>query len=67
MDEWKLIEDAEPPHDTPVLLGWWYHGLWRMEATSFSTGWRRNGVSTISTHGQATHWMTLPEPPSELG
>ncbi|WP_411755904.1 DUF551 domain-containing protein [Sinorhizobium meliloti] len=49
-----------------VLLAWsdsTLAGGWKMEAGMASWGWRRGGVSNMSEHGQATHWMPLPEPP----
>lgn len=58
---WRLIKTA--PHETPVLLGWWSDGEWLYEAGKASHGWRRELISTMSWHGQATHWMPLPEPP----
>jgi hypothetical protein len=58
---WQPIETA--PHEQKVLLGWWYMGEWMCEAAMASHGWRRNGISTMSWHGQATHWQPLPPPP----
>jgi len=63
---WQKIESA--PHGERVLLGWWQpDGLgeqdWECEVGAASWGWRRNGVSNMSYHGRATHWMPLPEPP----
>ena len=71
--EWRPIESA--PMDTRVLLGWfetWPNLVWRMTADiaghandmpaprpfegTRSNGWR---------HGQATHWIPLPQPPTE--
>lgn len=61
---WRTIESA--PHETNVLLAYWDESLgnWRMEAGMASWGWRRDGVSNMSRHGQATHWMPLPRPPA---
>lgn len=62
---WRLIDDA--PADTDLLLGWWQEWpsrKWQTQvgfAHSTKGGWW---------HGQATHWMHLPEPAdllSELG
>lgn len=58
---WQPIETA--PHGEPVLLGWWYAGKWENEVAPATTGWQRGGFSTMSQHGQATHWMRLPAPP----
>jgi hypothetical protein len=58
---WQSIETA--PHEQKVLVGWWYNGEWECEAAMASHGWRRNGISTMSWHGQATHWQSLPPPP----
>ena len=58
---WRQIETA--PHGEPVLLGWWYEGKWRNEVAPATTGWRRGAYSTMSQHGQATHWLPLPAPP----
>lgn len=62
---WQPIEAA--PHDTNVLLAWadsTLPGGWKMEAGMASWGWRRDGVSNMSEHGQATHWMPLPSAPA---
>jgi hypothetical protein len=58
MGEWRLVETA--PHATWVLLGWWDEGEWNSATGFASHGWRRGGISTMSRHGQATHWMPLP-------
>jgi len=59
---WRPIEVA--PHGDDVLLGWYdANGQWRMELRPYSTGWSRDGVSTMSRHSWATHWMPLPFPP----
>ncbi len=67
-EEWQPIETA--PHETHVLLGWWYVPPWKDSAPRWETevgsathGWSRNGVSTLSKHGSATHWAALPAPP----
>lgn len=59
---WQPIETA--PHEERVLLGWVYDGAWFCETGMASHGWRRNGVSNMSRHGQATYWMPLPAHPS---
>lgn len=59
---WQPIETA--PHEQNVLVGWWYNGEWKCETAMASHGWRRNGISTMSRHGQATHWQPLPAPPA---
>lgn len=54
---WHPIETA--PRDEVVLMAWLYRGEWQYEAGlagSTRGGWL---------HGQATHWMPLPAPPSE--
>lgn len=61
-DKWQPIDTA--PADTELLLGWFHQFLgdgrcWHMTvdfACSTRGGWW---------HGQATHWMPLPEPPEE--
>lgn len=59
---WLTIDSA--PHDRDVLLGWRLSsGEWTCEVRPYSTGWRINGVSTISHHSWATHWQPLPAPP----
>jgi|SRR5687768_348673 len=58
---WRDISTA--PHETYVLLGWWDEGKWNCETGLASHGWRRNGVSNMSRHGQATHWRMLPDGP----
>ncbi len=67
MSEWQTIETA--PHEEQVLLGWWYTPPWKdqpprweCETGEASRGWTRNGVSTMSRHGSATHWQPLPPP-----
>lgn len=61
---WQDIGTA--PHEVNVLLAYWDEMMnrWQMEAGMASWGWRRDGVSNMSRHGQATHWMPLPAPPS---
>jgi hypothetical protein len=62
--EWQPIETA--PHEVNVLLAWvdsTFPEQWKMEAGMASWGWRRDGISNMSEHGQATHWMPLPAPP----
>jgi hypothetical protein len=61
-NRWQPIETA--PHETYVLLGWWDEGKWNSATGFASHGWRRDGISTMSWHGQATHWMPLPPAPS---
>jgi hypothetical protein len=59
---WQGIESA--PHGVLVLVGWNdTMGVWNAETAYASQGWRRGGVSTMSRHGQATHWMPLPPAP----
>jgi hypothetical protein len=61
MGKWQSIETA--PHDEYILLGWWDDGVWNSTTGRASHGWRRGSISTMSRHGQATHWMALPPPP----
>lgn len=66
--QWQPIETA--PHETNVLLAWpdsTLPGGWKVEAGMASWGWRRDGVSNMSEHGQATHWQPLPAPPAQEG
>jgi hypothetical protein len=58
---WLPIETA--PHETRVLLGWWYDGVWISEVGEASHGWTRNGISNMSRHGQAVYWRPLPTGP----
>lgn len=61
---WQPIETA--PHETLVILGWRENGVWKQEIALASAGERLpNGYSNRWWHGQATHWMPLPAPPSE--
>jgi hypothetical protein len=58
--QWQPIETA--PKDVPVLLGWEdsFRREWEYEAGLYGStrgGWL---------HGQATHWMPLPSPPSPI-
>ena len=65
---WRPIESA--PHNEPVLLAWKSNGLetWNFEAGAASHGTRYpNGASSMSFHGQATHWRPLPAPPAAGG
>ena len=67
-DQWQDISTA--PHGEIVLLGWWTpDGLgnsnWDCEVACASWGWRTGSISNMSRHGQATHWMPLPAPPSK--
>lgn len=57
MSEWKPIESA--PKDEKLLLGWFatYDGQWQQTvdlAHCTRGGWM---------HGQATHWLPLPQGP----
>lgn len=61
---WQPIETA--PHETDVILGWWYIPPWKDSVPNWETelgwatrGWTINGISTRSAHGAATHWMPL--------
>lgn len=59
---WQPIETA--PHGEEVLLGWLeWDGAWKMEVSQASWGWSTKTASNISRHGQATHWMPLPDAP----
>ncbi len=62
---WQPVETA--PHGKPVLLAWqdWRDGKWIMDVGAASTGERNEVASSISHHGSATHWMPLPQHPSE--
>ena len=63
---WKPIETA--PHEVVVLLAWRDSFLpkWNYEAGFASHGTSYpNGASSMSFHGQATHWHHLPPPPSD--
>lgn len=61
---WQDIASA--PHDEVVLLAWQsWDGIWTVEATTASHGERfPNGYSTMSYHGQATHWQPIPPMPT---
>lgn len=62
---WQPIETA--PHEELVVLGWQEDGVWKQEIALASAGERfPNGYSNRWTHGRATHWMPLPEPPAAL-
>jgi hypothetical protein len=64
-DGWSDDMSAAP-HEKLVLLYWkrWDDSEY-MEAGYASTGKRfPNGYSTMSFHGDATHWRELPPPPS---
>ncbi len=59
------IEDAEPIHGSILLLGWFdWNGSWCCEVGPYSTGRRVGKTSSVSYHGQATHYMYLPLPPN---
>ena len=67
---WQPI-DENTPHGEQLLLGWWQaNGLgqfdWISEVGAASWGWRRGSISNMSRHGNATHWMPLPTPPTAL-
>ncbi|HYC01590.1 MAG TPA: DUF551 domain-containing protein [Candidatus Limnocylindrales bacterium] len=57
--EWRDIDEA--PSNVKVIL----YGPYGIECGYASHGWPRNsqGISNMSYHGSATHWMPLPEPP----
>ena len=63
-DGWQSVETA--PHGEDVLLYCPEYGFAspaHVEVGPYSTGWRRDGYSTMSYHARATHWRPLPEPP----
>lgn len=69
MNSWFSVSENPPPHNEPVLL--WSpptpgHPNGETEVANYSSGFERNsvGVSNLSIHGSATHWMPLPEPPN---
>lgn len=60
---WMPIETA--PHEKLCVLGWLEGGVWKQEIDVASAGQRwPNGYSNRWFHGQATHWMRLPAPPT---
>ncbi len=64
--KWHVADEA--PHEKNVLMAWpdeTIPGGWRYEAGMVSWGWRRDGVSNMSRHGLATHFIPLPAPPTE--
>lgn len=70
--EWQdIIEDDQGvtnvPHNTVVHLAWWHTLMkeWRYETCKFSTGGKTMYGSNYSEHGDATHWMPLPQPPQQ--
>lgn len=69
MNSWlEIPEDYDIEDDAPIhgelLLGWHdWEGKWRCEVSPYSTGKRVGRTSSVSFHGQATHYMYLPMPP----
>lgn len=64
-DEWLPVETA--PHGEDVLLYCPAYGFASpacVEVGPYSSGWRRDGYSTMSYHARATHWRPLPPPPT---
>lgn len=62
--QWQPIQTA--PHGQEVLLGWVdWDGAWITEVAMATRGWRTERVSTMSSHGRATHWQPLPAPPAD--
>lgn len=64
-ERWRPIETA--PHGEIVLLAWKDSFLpqWSFEVGFASHGTRYpTGYSSVSQHGQATHWRPLPPPPA---
>jgi len=63
-NQWQPIETA-PLDDTKLLLAWykkWPDGRWHFEAApAGNVDIARQGCGSV--HGDATHWMPLPEPP----
>ena len=55
--EWQPIETA--PKDVVLLLGWYGFGDKWETCTDYYHNSRGGWL-----HGQATHWMPLPEPPT---
>jgi Protein of unknown function (DUF551) len=76
MNDWQPIKTA-PKDGTPILL-WWKGctkpavGKWEIDETyedrkrpAVPEGWRCDGDACIPTNQlNCTHWMPLPEPPS---
>lgn len=57
--QWQTVGD-DTPKDVVLLLGWrGYRGEWETCTDNYVN--TRSG----SMHGQATHWMPLPAPPTE--
>lgn len=59
--KWRIITEDEPPLDVNLLLA--YFNEWPSPQWTVESGWAgstRGGWL----HGQATHWMPLPETPS---
>ena len=73
MSEWQPIETA--PKDQDVLLGWWWteyvstpRRVWTSEvgwAFSSNKCSKKSGYSNAWMHGNATHWMPLPDAPKD--
>lgn len=63
---WRPIDEA--PRNKMVLLAWrnWRTTEWENEVNHASTGKRHeSGYSSISWHGEATHFRPLPAPPED--
>ena len=63
---WRPVEEA--PHAEIVLLGWktaWPEVMLEFEVGAASGGWRRDGWSTLHTHGRAQFFRPLPLPPED--
>lgn len=64
MSEWRTIDSA--PMNEKVLLGWMSSDSWRYSIDEYKREWDLgNYRSGITVHDRATHWMPLPEPPSD--
>jgi len=67
MSEWKPISSA-PKDGTVVLLHAPSRPTWNVVSAYWRKDWRVPGWDTISKHQTfqgATHWMHLPEPPTD--
>ena len=64
MSEWRKIDCA--PRNERVILGWYHNGKWRYSIEEYTRDWKLGDyASGVTTHDRATHWMPLPEPPSD--
>ena len=67
MNEWKPIETA-PKDGTRILLAtndYVFEGYWHQYSPHCDGWWKVSDIENLGNTIYPTHWMPLPEPPTE--